>query len=144
MFHFKPSLLFSFISLVLAGGLALTPLGAGQTPQRSDSQPSAQENNHVRAIVDDDEDVEGQEDANAKRRDDPCEHLTNNPDQASGIDKKCARGGGSSGIAKGDFNGDGFGDLAVGVPGENIGDDADAGAVNIIYGSTHGLAGHWG
>lgn len=34
-----------------------------------------------------------------------------------------------------DFNGDGFDDLAIGVPGEN----GDAGAVNVIYGSEHGL-----
>src|SRR5262245_19446505 len=34
-----------------------------------------------------------------------------------------------------DFNGDGFSDLAAGVPGENNG----AGAVNVIYGSANGL-----
>ena len=40
-------------------------------------------------------------------------------------------------LASGDFDGDGFGDLAVGVPGEDTGlfFEADAGAVNIIYGS---------
>ena len=32
--------------------------------------------------------------------------------------------------AKGDFNGDGFGDLAIGAPGENFG----AGAVHVLYG----------
>ncbi|HYU57407.1 MAG TPA: integrin alpha, partial [Actinomycetota bacterium] len=37
-----------------------------------------------------------------------------------------------------DFNGDGYGDLAVGVPGENIGSVANAGAVNVIYGSPTG------
>jgi hypothetical protein len=43
------------------------------------------------------------------------------------------------GATKGDFNGDGFGDLAVGVPGEDIGTVTDAGAVHIIYGSADGL-----
>lgn len=33
-----------------------------------------------------------------------------------------------------DFNGDGFDDLAIGVPGEDIGSIRDAGAVNVIYG----------
>ena len=40
----------------------------------------------------------------------------------------------------GDFDGDGFDDLAIGVPGEDIGAILDAGAVNVIYGSAGGLA----
>jgi hypothetical protein len=40
-----------------------------------------------------------------------------------------------------DFNGDGFGDLAVGVPGEDVGGAEDAGAVNILYGAAGGLTG---
>jgi hypothetical protein len=39
----------------------------------------------------------------------------------------------------GDFNDDGYGDLAVGVENENIGDIDSAGAVHIIYGSEAGL-----
>jgi len=39
----------------------------------------------------------------------------------------------------GDFNGDGFDDLAIGVPGEYVGPIPDAGAVNVIYGSANGL-----
>src|SRR4051794_7172133 len=39
-----------------------------------------------------------------------------------------------------DFNGDGYGDLAVGVPGEAIGNTPDAGAVNALYGSASGLS----
>ena len=39
-----------------------------------------------------------------------------------------------------DFNGDGLSDLAVGVPGENVGSVVDAGLVNVIYGSAAGLA----
>ena len=39
-----------------------------------------------------------------------------------------------------DFNGDGFDDLAVGVPHEDIGTINAAGAVNVIYGSSRGLS----
>jgi hypothetical protein len=42
-------------------------------------------------------------------------------------------------VAVGNFNGDGFGDLAVGAPGENVGAAGDAGAVNVLYGSAAGL-----
>ena len=42
-------------------------------------------------------------------------------------------------LAAGDFNGDGFQDLAVGVPGDNNGDAR--GAVNVIYGRATGLTG---
>ncbi len=41
-------------------------------------------------------------------------------------------------LAGGDFNGDGFADLAIGVPNESIG-AGQTGAVNIIYGSAIGL-----
>jgi hypothetical protein len=44
----------------------------------------------------------------------------------------------------GDFNGDGFEDLVIGVPGEDLFTDAgtviNAGAVNVIYGSSSGLS----
>lgn len=36
----------------------------------------------------------------------------------------------------GDFNCDGFADLAIGVPGENIEITVDAGAVNVLYGTS--------
>ncbi len=42
-------------------------------------------------------------------------------------------------LASGDFDGDGFDDLAIGAPGEGIGAKADAGAVNVLYGSASGL-----
>ena len=44
-----------------------------------------------------------------------------------------------AGGLKGDFNGDGFDDLAIGVPGEDVGAAGNAGAVNVIYGSKKGL-----
>ena len=42
-------------------------------------------------------------------------------------------------LAVGDFNGDGFDDLAIGVPGEDVGTMASAGAVNVLRGSAAGL-----
>jgi DNA-binding beta-propeller fold protein YncE len=42
-------------------------------------------------------------------------------------------------IATGDFNHDGYDDLAIGVPGEDLGTIVNAGAVNVIYGSNTGL-----
>ncbi|MBI4261718.1 MAG: FG-GAP repeat protein [Actinobacteria bacterium] len=42
-------------------------------------------------------------------------------------------------VAIGDFNLDGYGDLAVGVPGEDVA-VADAGAVNVLYGGAAGLS----
>ena len=43
------------------------------------------------------------------------------------------------GLATGDFNQDGFADLAIGVPGEDIGTIGSAGAVIALYGSAAGL-----
>ena len=36
-----------------------------------------------------------------------------------------------AGTVQGDFNGDGYADLAVGVPGEDLGSVGDAGAVQV-------------
>jgi hypothetical protein len=44
-------------------------------------------------------------------------------------------------LAIGDFDGDGFADLAVGVTLEDLGAIVDAGAVNVLYGTTGGLTG---
>ena len=40
-----------------------------------------------------------------------------------------------SALARGDFNGDGYQDLAVGVPSESVGGTSQAGAVNVLYGT---------
>lgn len=42
-------------------------------------------------------------------------------------------------LCSGDFDGDGFSDLAIGVVGESVGSLEDAGAVNVLYGSAVGL-----
>jgi uncharacterized repeat protein (TIGR01451 family) len=42
-------------------------------------------------------------------------------------------------LSAADFNGDGFGDLAIGAPGEAVVSVTGAGAINVIYGSTSGL-----
>jgi len=42
-------------------------------------------------------------------------------------------------LTSGDFNGDGFTDLAVGAPGERYGTYENAGAITILYGSKQGL-----
>ena len=47
-------------------------------------------------------------------------------------------------LAAGNFNNDDFVDLAVGVPGEDVGAITDAGAVTVLYGSATGLSGTGG
>jgi hypothetical protein len=44
-------------------------------------------------------------------------------------------------LAGGDFNQDGFAELAVGVPREDVGGILNAGAVNVLHGSAGGLSG---
>ena len=43
-------------------------------------------------------------------------------------------------LSSGDFNGDGRDDLAVGVPFEDVGSNRDAGTVNVLLGSSAGVA----
>jgi hypothetical protein len=43
-------------------------------------------------------------------------------------------------VAAGDFNGDHYADLAIGVPGEGLGSVVDAGDVTILYGTSIGLS----
>ncbi len=42
-------------------------------------------------------------------------------------------------LTAGDFDGDGFADLAIGVPGEDLGQVEDAGGVQVLYGSSDRL-----
>jgi hypothetical protein len=42
-------------------------------------------------------------------------------------------------LAAGDFDNDGFDDLAIGAPGESVGALSNAGAVNVLYGAGTGL-----
>lgn len=42
-------------------------------------------------------------------------------------------------LVAGDFNSDGFDDLAIGAPKEDLGETEDAGAVTVLYGSAAGL-----
>ncbi len=43
-----------------------------------------------------------------------------------------------SALAAGDFNGDGYGDLSIGIPYEDVRGVRDTGAVNVIYGAAEG------
>ncbi len=43
-------------------------------------------------------------------------------------------------VEAGDFDNDGYDDLAIGVPGEDVGQGQSAGAVNVLYGSEGGLS----
>jgi FG-GAP repeat protein len=55
------------------------------------------------------------------------------------VKDKAELDGFSAATGVGDFNGDGFDDLAVGVPLENLGGTANTGAMNVLYGSATGL-----
>ncbi|WP_166027816.1 FG-GAP and VCBS repeat-containing protein [Streptomyces chilikensis] len=46
-----------------------------------------------------------------------------------------------SAVAAGDVNGDGYADLAVGAPGEDLADKRDGGAVTVLLGRAGGLSG---
>jgi hypothetical protein len=85
-------------------------------------------------------------------RNDACDEERATGGRGVGLERRCPAEGGSAGVARGDFNGDGVTDLAVGVPGEDrslttfegLGDGTtrevpDAGVVHIIYGSATGL-----
>jgi hypothetical protein len=49
--------------------------------------------------------------------------------------------GSSGGAARADYNGDGFTDLAIGVPYEDVGSTGDSGIVQVLWGSAGGFSG---
>jgi hypothetical protein len=59
----------------------------------------------------------------------------------SGLADSATAAEAAAGSLQADFNNDGFADLAVGVPFEDVGSVIDAGAVNVLYGSAAGLTG---
>jgi hypothetical protein len=69
----------------------------------------------------------------------PCTRLPDPPGKAKGIEERCRPSGSSAGVARGDFNFDGVGDLAIGAPYEDTGGASDSGAVYVIYGTPGGL-----
>jgi hypothetical protein len=59
---------------------------------------------------------------------------------SSGITGTAAAGDAfGNSVAAGDFNGDGFSDLATGIPGKKLGTINAAGATSVMYGSSTGL-----
>ena len=75
-----------------------------------------------------------------RHRNDACDELPEPAGNAYGLDKRCVGKGSSSGVSRGDFNGDGFADLAIGAPKKNTPSSVtDSGAVFVIYGSADGL-----
>ena len=48
---------------------------------------------------------------------------------------------GAAASVRADFDDDGFADLAIGIPFEDVGGIAEAGAVNVLYGTASGLTG---
>jgi len=64
-----------------------------------------------------------------------------NQNSAGGLEVAESNDHFSATLAAGDFDNDADHDLAVGVPHENIGTRADAGGVNVLFGSANGLVG---
>ena len=66
-------------------------------------------------------------------------------DQVWSQDSRGVRGSSDKGdhlgeaVAVGDFDGDGFDDLGIGVPDEDVADRAGSGTTNVLYGTTTGL-----
>ena len=70
---------------------------------------------------------------------DSCEQAAVAQGEAKGLHRRCEAAGGGGGVARGDFNGDGLADLAIGAPYEDIDGVNAPGMVQILYGSSTGL-----
>lgn len=116
----------SVLSSVLTVALVLTLLHLPQTGQALTADPLTKPASPAQGNDPDDEHATGR-----------CKDKEKNQDKDK---NKCPPDGGSSGVAKGDFNGDNFADLAIGVPREDVGGFVDAGVVHIIYGTENGLS----
>jgi hypothetical protein len=73
--------------------------------------------------------------------------LDGSPDGLAGLNQTLTQAASEAGdgfgtaLAKGNFNGDGFVDLAVGAPGEDVGSLTDTGVVHLLFGFGNGLSG---
>jgi hypothetical protein len=123
MFVSKRSTRFAYAAVVMINVMALSPLDARYRSQ--DHGLAHEPSGH------------GDEDRDQGGRKSPCDPA--HRDHGKRFDKRCIGVGSSSGIAKGDFNHDGIGDLAIGVPDKDVNTMQAAGAVSIIYGSASGL-----
>ncbi|WP_154224764.1 FG-GAP repeat protein [Marinicella rhabdoformis] len=66
-----------------------------------------------------------------------AQHFDQDTDGISGGSENNDRFGHA--LASGDFDGDGYDDLAIGIPTEDIGNITNAGAIAILYGSSSGI-----
>jgi len=126
-----PNLRFS-LCLLLAVLIGLTPI----TPRTTAAPQDRSQTGGDRGGLDPKLDL---------KNEDPCSLVANFP-VLSNLENLCRAGGTSVGVAKGDFNGDGYADLAIGEPGATISGQSQAGDVIILYGSANGVqttAPHW-
>ena len=122
-------------ALILTGALLLAPLPLAYGRESAPPEPAAE----ARGQNDQDGTQEAEAAAKPNKAKDPCKHEEKHG-RKSKPKKQCLPEQTSAGVARGDFNGDGFGDLAIGVPNEDVGTIVNAGAVNVIYGTARGLA----
>jgi hypothetical protein len=120
-------------TLILTGALLLSPPPSARGRESAPPEPAAVPSQGDRGGT-----QEAENATNPNKAKDPCKHQEKHGQKLK-PKKQCLPEQKSGGVAKGDFNGDGFGDLAVGVPNEDLGTLEDAGAVNVIYGSSTGL-----
>ncbi|HET8759032.1 MAG TPA: hypothetical protein VFM58_23650 [Solirubrobacteraceae bacterium] len=70
-------------------------------------------------------------------REDPDQEFTEGSRGIKGAVEADDRFGGT--LATGDFDGDGYADLAIGAPGEDVAGNRNTGEVHVLYGSRRGL-----